>query len=260
MNRRSFLARSLMTLSAPIASALNAADDPGRFLAPTRYIDSAHSSIVAAVATVADKGNQTDRARAIHDFVRDRILFGFASSFYDQAASEVLASGIGYCNTKSTLFIAMLRAAGIPARQHFVDIDARILKPLVDPGTAYVDHSYSEVYLDGRWVRTDSYIIDPPLAIRARTRLIRESKCIGYGVHREGVSIWQGSEDAFSQFIDDSSVDGFSRRDHGVFKDVGAFYDSDLGLNTLNPLLRIGFGLLIGRVNRNIDAFRKSTM
>lgn len=260
MNRRSFLSRSLVTLSAPFASTLGAAEDPERFLGPTRYIDSTHPSILAAVASVAEAGSDIAQARAIHDFVRDRIRFGFAASFYDQSASQVLGSGIGYCNTKSTLFIAMLRAAGIPARQHFVDIDARILSPLVDPGTAYVDHSFTEVHLGGRWLRTDSYIVDLPLAIRARAQLSRESKRIGYGVHREGVSNWNGSEDAFSQFVVDNAADGLSRRDHGMFKDVGAFYDSGRGLNALNPLLRIGFGFFVGSVNRKIDAFRNSPM
>ena len=37
-------------------------------------------------------------------------------------ASEVLRAKVGYCNTKATLFIALLRAAGVPARQHFVDL------------------------------------------------------------------------------------------------------------------------------------------
>lgn len=249
-----------MTLSAPFASALGAVDGPERFLGPTRYIDSAHPSILAAVASVAEAGSDIAQARAIHDFVRDRIRFGFASSFYDQTASQVLASGVGYCNTKSTLFIAMLRAAGIPARQHFVDINAGILNPLLDPRTAYVDHSFTEIHLGGRWLRTDSYIVDLPLAVRARAQLSRESKRIGYGAHREGVSTWDGSEDAFSQFVDSNAADRLSQRDHGIFKDVGAFYDSGLGLNTLNPLLRVGFGFFVGGVNRKIDAFRNSAM
>jgi hypothetical protein len=84
MNRRSFLSRSLVTLSAPFASTLGAAEDPERFLGPTRYIDSTHPSILAAVASVAEAGSDIAQARAIHDFVRDRIRFGFASSFYDQ--------------------------------------------------------------------------------------------------------------------------------------------------------------------------------
>lgn len=35
-------------------------------------------------------------------------------------ASEVLKQGQGFCNPKATLLVALMRAAGIPARMHMV--------------------------------------------------------------------------------------------------------------------------------------------
>jgi transglutaminase-like putative cysteine protease len=163
-------------------------------------IDSTATSIVETTSRVV-AGAQSDRERAvrIHDFVRDEIKFGWSTGFYDQRASEVLAAKIGYCNTKSTLFVAMLRAAGVEARQHFVDIDAVIILDFLNPGTRYVDHSYTEVRIDGRWLKVDSYVVDRPLANAARARLQREGKIVGYGIHRHGTSDWDGTTDAFSQ-------------------------------------------------------------
>ena len=128
-----------------------ASSPPGAFLESTEYIDHEHPEIRKLVRRLtANAADDRKRAVAIHDFVRDEIRFGFSGDFYDQRASAVLAGGRRFCNTKSTLFVALLRAAGIPARQRFVDIDADILHGLVDTGGAYVDHSYAEVYLPER--------------------------------------------------------------------------------------------------------------
>ena len=47
------------------------------------------------------------RIGAIYDFVRDEIAFGYNLAD-DLPASRVLADGIGQCNTKGTLFMALL--------------------------------------------------------------------------------------------------------------------------------------------------------
>ncbi|MBI1238148.1 MAG: hypothetical protein GC199_02275 [Alphaproteobacteria bacterium] len=188
---------------------------------PTAMIDADHPAIVAAAREAVGEAREArEKAVRIHDFVRDRIRFGWDHRFYAMTASEVLKAGVGFCNTKSTLFTAMLRAAGIPARQHFADIDVALLAGLVDPRTPYVDHSYTEVYLDGRWLKVDSYIVDRPLAEAARARLAREGKALGYGVHANGTSDWDGTRDSFAQFVPGIAT----TRDYGVFADVAAFY------------------------------------
>jgi transglutaminase-like putative cysteine protease len=142
---------------------------------------------------------------------------------------DALTSKIGFCNTKSTLFVAMLRAAGIPAKQHFVNINAKILSGILNPGTEYVDHSYTQVFLNGAWLKVDSYIVDLKLANAARLKLQQENQLVGYGVHRNGVSTWDGTSDAFSQFLNDGSYKNLSTNDYGVFEDVDAFYRSGKG-------------------------------
>lgn len=232
-------------------------ENRARYLASTSYIDIGAPSI-QRLATRLTSGVVDDRARAlaIFRFVRDEIRFGFSAGFYDQKASTVLSNGIGFCNTKSTLFVALLRAAGIPARQVFVDIDAGILFGLLDPGTPFVDHSYTEVLLDGRWIATDAYIVDTPLFRAAKSRLRREGRVLGYGVHVNGTNEWDGRRPSFAQYNNDGTVRLGSRKAQ-VFNDVGDFYARDTApWNRLNWLMRQGFGMLASGGNSAADQLR----
>jgi transglutaminase-like putative cysteine protease len=226
-------------------------------LEPTKYIDSTNSELASQVnKTIAGAKDEVEKAVLIHDFVRDAVSFGWAGAFYDQKASEVLESKIGYCNTKSTLFVALLRAAGIPAKQHFVNINAKILEGILNPGTEYVDHSYTEVYLRGSWFKVDSYIVDAKLANAARRRLQKENRLIGYGVHRNGVSNWDGTSNAFSQFLNDGSYKNLSTRDFGVYEDIDAFYRSGNGVNELAFGLKLVVRFFVIGANHRAKALR----
>jgi transglutaminase-like putative cysteine protease len=256
MNRRHLLCAAT-TVLLPASAWSSAPGDPMQFLSPTRYVNSEHPDIKAVVAQIAPLAlDPRERAVRIHDYVRDQVKFGWTSDFYDQPASEVLQSGVGFCNTEGTLFAAMLRAAEIAARQHFVDIDAKILSPLIDPGTAYVDHSFVKVWLGDRWYRTDSYIVDRTLHAVASLRLMQSGQVLGFGVHRDGTSDWDGRTDSFCQFVQSQAYPALSTRDYGVYDDVGAFYASGNGVNRLNLALRLGFGFFARSANRRIEALR----
>lgn len=244
-----------LLLAAGIAALAPSAPDPTA-LAATRYIDHDHPAIAAA-AREATAGIEEPRAQAValHDFVRDRVRFGWTGRFHDQRASEVLASGVGYCNTKSTLFVALLRARGIPARPRFVSLDARILHGLIDPGTPYVDHSVTEVWLDGRWIATDSYIVDRPAFAGAQARLRAEGRTLGYGVHRNGTTDWDGRRNAFAQFADPA----LAGPDPGAHPDIGALVDSGRALNRLGTVARWLFPAFARQANRRIEALRTSS-
>ncbi|MEM7096670.1 MAG: transglutaminase-like domain-containing protein [Pseudomonadota bacterium] len=192
------------------------------FLEETAYLNFSHPGLQKVVAELRGK-TDTQTAVNLHNFVRDEVRFGWRPAFYAMSASEVLRTGVGYCNTKSTLFVALLRGAGIPARQRFVSINADILKPFIKLRQPYVDHSYTEVLLDGRWLRVDSYIPDPDLFRLASMRLTEERSVMGYGIHRLGVNEWNGRTDAFAQFVE-SGMAKITNQDYGVFRDTAAFY------------------------------------
>ena len=259
MNRRTFIITTISIADFAMATA-NLKGVNATYLRSTKYIDCDSLEIVKLANSLAvSSTTPTDTAIRIHNFVRDNVRFGFGSGFYDQKASMVLELGVGFCNTKGTLFIALLRAAGIPARQHFVDINASILTPFVDPGTELVDHSYTEVFLEEQWHKVDSYIVDAKLFSNAKKRLLVERKTIGYGIHRNGDFTWDGQSNRFSQFVDDKIFSRLTTKDYGVFEDVGAFYESGNGVNKLNFLVRAGFGLFTRSINQRIEAVRNES-
>ena len=260
VSRRKLLAFAASSIGASAMTKIASAetdDAPDRWLRATRLIDKDHHRVrETALSIIAGKNTQVEKALAIFKFVRDEIRFGFTRGFWDNKASDVLASRTGYCNTKSTLFMALLRVADIPVRQVFVDIDRSVLYGIINPGTPYVDHSYVEVLLNGIWVATDAYIVDAPLFSSAQTRALQEDKLLAYGVHATGQMEWDGASPAFAQFnqLDPRPI---STRRWGVFEDVADFYDkAEDPWNRLNPLLRASFGRLAASANRRAERIR----
>src|SRR5690606_19872037 len=102
--------------------------------------------------------------KSIYNFVRDEILFG-----YNQgdtiSASQVLKDGYGQCNTKANLFMALLRAVGIPNRIHGFTINKALQKGAIT-GLWYllspknILHSWVEVYHNGAWYNLEGLILD----------------------------------------------------------------------------------------------------
>ncbi|MEO1580704.1 MAG: transglutaminase-like domain-containing protein [Pseudomonadota bacterium] len=192
-------------------------DFPARFLRETEYLDFSHPALQTLIRRVReDHDDERARAVALHNHVRDNVRFGFTSAFYDMKASQVLLSRQGFCNPKATLLTALLRGAGIPARQRFFGLSSQVLNGLINPGSDYVDHAVVEVWLEERWIRTDSYIIDAELF---QAGVLAHTDVLGFGVRRDGGTEWDGETDCFAQFHPD-----FVARDFGTYDDVGRFY------------------------------------
>jgi transglutaminase-like putative cysteine protease len=234
-------------------------DDPGRWTGRTRLIDLGHPAIQQLAARLAEgRSSARERAVAAHDHVSRTIRFGFRPAFHDLSASQVLQGGVGFCNNQSTLMVALLRALGVPARAHYVDIHAGVLGGVLNPGTPYVDHSWTEAFIDGAWRRTDSYIVDPPLLAAVQPRLRREQRALGWGAHVNGTTRWDGRTDAFSQFLDDGAEPRLSTRDYGLFDDAAAFYAAPgERWNRLNPVMSVALLLSAKSANARIDAVRQ---
>ncbi|MDO5156875.1 MAG: transglutaminase-like domain-containing protein [Eubacteriales bacterium] len=105
-----------------------------------------------------------ERIKAIYNFVRDDILFGYNVDD-NIPASRVLRDGYGQCNTKGTLFMALLRGCKIPCRVHGFTIDKELQKGAMT-GIVYknapqnVFHSWVEVYFEDKWYELEAFIID----------------------------------------------------------------------------------------------------
>ena len=128
-----------------------------------------------------------NRIKQIYNFVRDEILFGY--NVDDSIpASKVLADGYGQCNTKGTLFMALLRGVGIPCRIHGFTIDKELQKGAMT-GFIYknapqnIFHSWVEVDLDGVWYELEAFILDKQYLsqLQAKNADCSGAFC-GYGV------------------------------------------------------------------------------
>lgn len=128
-----------------------------------------------------------ERLKAIYNFVRDEILFGY--NVDDSiSASKVLKDGYGQCNTKGTLFMALLRACGIPCRVHGFTIDKALQKGAMT-GIVYknapqnVFHSWVEVYFEDKWYELEAFILDKQyLEKLQKTKSNCKGAFCGYGV------------------------------------------------------------------------------
>ncbi len=136
-----------------------------RYLTETPMLDFSDASIQDLITQRGWQSlDEFERIRSIYNFVRDEILFGYNVDD-NIPASKVLADGYGQCNTKGTLFMALLRGCGIPCRVHGFTIDKRLQKGAMT-GLVYrlapkdVFHSWVEVYLEGVWYELEAFILD----------------------------------------------------------------------------------------------------
>jgi transglutaminase-like putative cysteine protease len=230
-------------------------------LSSTSLIETSHPRISALAKEITTRAtNNRAAAMLIHNWVRDEIQFGISSRFYDTTATQVLDEKVGYCNTKVSLFNALLRARGIPTRIRMMDLSAIVLNGLFDPGSPYVDHAITEIFLDNRWIKIDSYIVDKPLADAARRKLAKQRKKAGFGIHSDGNSDWDGQSDSFIQCLNNESIKNYVLKDNGIFLDVADYYrkaSAPRNRQNFASKLMIRFGS--NRINQQIQAVRTSS-
>ncbi len=199
-----------------------------------------------------------ERIKAIYNFVRDEVLFGYNVDD-SVCASRVLSDGYGQCNTKGTLFMALLRACGIPCRIHGFNIDKKLQKGAMT-GFVYknapkeIFHSWVEVLFEGRWFELEAFILDKKyLSSLQRLNKDCSGAFCGYGV---------AVNDFRHPVIDFDRNDTYIQSE-GIVRDFGV-YDSPDDLlkehgQTLTPFKAFLFRNL-GRhlMNRNVRKIRNS--
>jgi hypothetical protein len=174
---------------------LNPLDDPRQWLGSTPLLDLDDPKLrLKARALTQLCKSEREKALAIYGYVkRLPIVKGMKARF--RTAREVIEAGNGDADDKATAFVALLRAAGVPARVHYVQLRGDMLRGLM-PRFATASRPVVEIWL-GRWLRTDTYIFDAAYMAAARQRLKDRGWPCGYGITVAGNSIWNGSDDAF---------------------------------------------------------------
>ncbi len=135
-------------------------NDQDAWLRPTWYLDW-ESPAVSAFSRNATEGAVSNRERATRLFyaVRDGFRYDPYNSSLDAEAyraSAIAETSSAFCVPKAIFLTAVARAAGVPARLGFADVRNHLATPklLERMGTdVFVFHGYSELYLDGRWLK-----------------------------------------------------------------------------------------------------------
>lgn len=179
--------------------------------------------------------SKTDRekALAIYGFVK-RIPFAKPFKLRLHSPREVLDMGRGDAVDKVSLFVALLRIARIPARVRYIEVRGEMFRGLMNH-MAEVPRLLAEIWLDGKWLATDTYVFDAVYMAAARRRLEEQGWECGYGIHRNGKSIWNGMESAYLGGVE-ISKDPMVLSDLGVFNDALEFMSSE-AFSRLHPLV-----------------------
>jgi transglutaminase-like putative cysteine protease len=120
------------------------------YLCSTHVIDSDHSRIIRFANSVAAH-ETTDIARgvALYYAVRDGIR-------YDPYSVDLSVAGLRASHPKAVLLAAAARAMRIPSRLGFADVKNHLATERLQHmmhTDLFVFHGYTELYLNGRWVK-----------------------------------------------------------------------------------------------------------
>lgn len=225
-----------------------------RYLLETRMLDYSNHRIQALVNEKKwEELDEFNRIKAVYNYVRDEILFGYNVDD-NIAASKVLSDGYGQCNTKGTLFMALLRAVKIPCRVHGFTIDKELQKGAMT-GLIYknaprnVLHSWVEVFYDNTWYELEGFILDK--AYLEKLQKINkdcEGAFCGYGVavkdFKNPVIDWNGnntyiqSEGINQDFGIYDSPDELFREHRQEMSRVKTFLYRNVGRHWMNGKVR----------------------
>lgn len=232
-------------------------DDPSDWMAATRLID-LHDTKLRLKAQSLTQLCHTDRDKvlAIYSAVK-HIPFAKPVKLRLRTAHEVLRAKRADAEDKATLFIALLRVVGVPARLRYVELHGDILRGLTN-AIASAGRPVLEAWLDGRWRSTDTYIFDAHYVAAARARLRAMQWDWGYGLHRRGDALWDGIGDAYLTGNEEMSG-AISLGVLGVFHDPSDFQASPAYRARYPHVTRnMRWNVLAPGMNRAVSALRHS--
>jgi transglutaminase-like putative cysteine protease len=130
------------------------------YLEPGRCIDSDHPALVEfAEKSRGSSRDPVEQAVRLYYAVRDGIRYNpyvFSRDPETLKGSHALLSGESYCVPKATLLAACARHCAIPARIGLADVRNHLASPRLLEllrGEVFAMHGYTELYLQGRWVK-----------------------------------------------------------------------------------------------------------
>ena len=229
-----------------------------KYLQQTAILDFDHPTIQALVT---EKGwrklTDPEKVKRVYDYVKDEVKFGYNAKD-TLSASEILKDGFGQCNTKANLFMALLRAVGIPNRIHGFTIHKALQKGAIT-GIWYkfspdnILHSWVEVYVLGKWFNLEGLILDRDYlsALQKKFSDCKKSFC-GYGAYTDNFQKPQVEWNRNNTYIQDKGIN----QDFGVFDSPDEFYR--MHQQQLNPFKKWIYEHYVRHLmNRNVEKIRK---
>ncbi len=229
-----------------------------KYLEETKLLDYSDKSIQRLIQKKNWSNlDKVEQVRAIYNFVRDEIKFGYNKAD-DIPATAILKDGYGQCNTKATLLMALLRAVGIPNRIHGFTIDKALQKGAVT-GIWYrlapqnILHSWVEVQLFDEWYFLEGVILDKPYLEALQEKFEQEGASFcGYGAFTEDFLNPKVDFDLNNTFIQEKGIN----QDFGVFDNPDLFYkEHQQDLPLVKRLIYENYVRF--QMNKNVDVIRK---
>ncbi len=227
------------------------------YLEKTRMLDYGNKAVQELIQGRGWASMDTfNKIREIYNFVRDEIKFGYNTDD-DIPASKVLADGYGQCNTKGTLFMAILRAVGVPCRMHGFTINKELQFGAMT-GIIYrlapksIIHSWVEILYEGKWFNLEGFILDQKYLSRLQKKFDNcQGSFCGYGV---------AVEDFKNPHIEWNGNDTYIQKE-GINNDFGVFDNPDrffLEHSQQLSLIKKVIFRYVGRqlMNRNVEKIR----
>ena len=227
------------------------------YLKETKILDYSNASIQKILEQRCwNHLDSVTKVKAIYNFVRDEIKFGYNVSD-DIPASQILQDGYGQCNTKATLLMTLLRATGVPNRIHGFTIDKSLQKGAIT-GLWYklspknILHSWVEVWVNEQWYFLEGVILDKMYLTKLQEQ---NSNCkttfCGFGVNTDDFQNPPIEWDNNNTFIQNKGIN----QDFGVFDTPDDFYSKHQ--QKLNVFKRFVFKNIVRyKMNNNVKRIR----
>lgn len=179
------------------------------YLRATKFIDYEHDLISAFVAQIQPKSNLKELAIDLYYLVRDAFIYDpyhLNISENGLKASQVVGKKRAWCVEKATLLATVARKFGIPSRLGYAIVKNHIgVDKLIEylRKEEIVFHGYTELFIDGKWVKC--------------TPAFDKRICAISGV---SPLEWNGEEDSLFQAYEGDQQFMEYLFDYGVFADV----------------------------------------
>ena len=229
------------------------------YLKRTDILDFDNPSIKSLIREKGwDKMTETNKVMSIYNYVKDDVKFGYNTDD-SISASEVLDDGYGQCNTKANLFMALLRAVGIPNRMHGFTIHKALQKGAIT-GIWYklspknILHSWVEVHVNGQWFNLEGLILDKPYltALQEKFSDCKTTFC-GYGAYTGNFQKPQVEWNMNHTYIQEKGIN----QDFGLFDTPDDFYrQHQQKMSSLKKWMYQNYVRHL--MNKNVEIIRKN--